>query len=174
MSRRLPDEAFTYYVSLGPSRSYSAVAENYGVNKKTVTRAAVAQRWQERLADAETEARDNAQRKLVESLDEVNERHLRMLRAVQQRALETLRSMPLKTAIDAVRALHDAIKNERLVLGEPGDRTAVSVEDAIRRKYSRWMSEEGDDEAINVVGQLADAVGVAATGGAQQDADRDP
>lgn len=144
MNRKLPDDAFGHYVSLGPDRSYSAVAEHYGVSKKTVTRLATSQHWQERLNDAEIKARENTQKKLVETLEDVNERHLKMLRAVQTRALETLRSMPLKSAIDAVRSLHDAIKTERVVIGEPGDRTAVSVEDAIKEQYQRWMSDEED------------------------------
>lgn len=144
MNRKLPEDAFGFYVSLGPERSYKAVADHYGLSRKTVTRAAVAQGWQERMTDAETKARENTQRRLIETLEDVNDRHLKMLRAVQQRALETLRAMPLKTAADAVRALHDAIKTERVVIGEPGDRTAVSVEDAIKAQYQRWMSEEDD------------------------------
>jgi len=43
-----------------------------------------------------------------------------------------------------VRALDIAIKQERLVVGEPTDRTAVSVEEAIRREYARWMTVDGD------------------------------
>jgi hypothetical protein len=44
--------------------------------------------------------------------------------------------------MDAVRALDLAIKQERLVIGEPTDRSAVSVEDVIRREYDRWISNE--------------------------------
>ena len=153
MNRKLPSDAFTYYVSLGPTRSYQAVADHFNVHKKTVTRTAKTEQWQDQLASVEAKAREGTQRKLVETLEQVNERHLKMLRAVQARALETLRSMPIKTATDAVRALHDSIKNERLVLGEPNDRTAVSVEEAIKREYSRWMSDEEDDELDGDAGE---------------------
>ncbi|MCB9492247.1 MAG: hypothetical protein H6674_09315 [Dehalococcoidia bacterium] len=158
MTRKLPDDAFTFYVGLGPGRSYAAVADRFGVNKKTVTRTALAQRWRERLAEVEAKAREGTHRRLVESLEEVNERHLRMLRAVQQRALEALRSMPLKTAIDAVRSLHDAIKNERLVLGEPNDRTAINVEDLIKREHARWMSENEEDDDPATTAENAEEV----------------
>ncbi len=39
-----------------------------------------------------------------------------------------------------MRAIRMAIQEERLALGEPTERTAVSVEDAIRREYERWMT----------------------------------
>ena len=35
--------------------------------------------------------------------------------------------------------LTQSIKQENVILGEPGDRTAVSVEETIRREYERWM-----------------------------------
>lgn len=173
MARRLPDDAFGFYVGLGSARSYAAVADRYGVAKKTVTRAAVAQRWQERLADAEAKARENTQKRIVETLEDVNDRHLKMLRAVQTRALEALRTMPLRTAADAVRALHDSIKTERVVIGEPGDRTAVSVEDAIREQYARWMGAEGEGGEVGDDGAPARMVGDAEANGAHDDADRD-
>ncbi len=41
-----------------------------------------------------------------------------------------------------------------MILGEPGDRTTVSVEETIRREYERWMTVEGaeGDEADDVAG----------------------
>ncbi len=62
--------------------------------------------------------------------------------------------------MEAVRALDFSIKQERTIRGEPSDRTAVSVEDAIKREYERWMStdeegaeaeqeEEDDDDDVD-------------------------
>jgi hypothetical protein len=31
------------------------------------------------------------------------------------------------------------------MLGEPSDRTAVSVEDVIKREYERWLIPDGND-----------------------------
>jgi hypothetical protein len=53
--------------------------------------------------------------------------------------------MPLQTAMEAVRALDVGIRQERLIRGEPSDRTAIQVEDVIRREYSRWMAAAGDE-----------------------------
>ena len=49
MSRRIPPEAFSHYVSLGPGRSYQAVAEHFGVSKRAIVARAKAEDWQERL-----------------------------------------------------------------------------------------------------------------------------
>jgi hypothetical protein len=70
----------------------------------------------------------------------MNVRHLKSLRVIQAKALETLRTLPLSSAMDAVRALDIGLKGERVVRGEPSDRSAVSVEDTIKREYSRWMT----------------------------------
>ena len=51
---------------------------------------------------------------------------------------------------DAVRAIPLAVRELRVELGEPSDRTAVTVEDVIKREYARWMvpaeEEEGPPE----------------------------
>jgi hypothetical protein len=53
--------------------------------------------------------------------------------------------MSLGTAMDAVKALHMGVRQERLILGEPTDRNAVNVEDVIKREYEKLMVLEGDD-----------------------------
>jgi hypothetical protein len=76
----------------------------------------------------------------------MHERHLKMMSLIQRRALEALRSMPLDSAMDAVRALDLAVKSERVVRGEPGDRSAVDVERVIRGEYERWLTVEGGEK----------------------------
>lgn len=131
MTRKIPEDAFQAYFAMGPARSYQAVAERYGVSKRSVTRFATRQNWSERIAKIENEARERADRRAVETLDEMNERHLRIAKAIQAKALESLRSLPMEKAIDAVRALDVGVRQERLVRGEPTERQA-SVEELIR------------------------------------------
>ncbi len=114
MARKLPPDAFSYYAGLGPERSYQVVAEHYGVSKQAVTKLAVRESWQRRLED------------------------------IERKALETLKTMPLATAMEAVRALDMSIAKERLVRGEPSDRTAIEVEEVIRREYDRWLVTPGE------------------------------
>lgn len=104
-----------------------------------MTKRAARDRWQEKVGEIERQAHDSAEKKAVESIEAMSLRHLRSLKVVQGKALEALRSMPLESAMEAVRALDMAIRQERLVRGEPSDRTAISVEDVIRREYARWM-----------------------------------
>ena len=39
-----------------------------------------------------------------------------------------------------------AVREIRVELGEPSERTALSIEDTIKREYERWMVVEGEDE----------------------------
>jgi len=137
--KKIPPEAFDVYFSLGPGRSYQAVAERYGVTKRAVTNLAKREDWQRRLVEIEAKAREEADRKSAQTLKAVQERQLQSLRLVQRRAIERLRETPIETAAEAARALAQAIRQENVILGEPGDRTAVSVEETIRREYERWM-----------------------------------
>ena len=151
-NRKIPQDAFFFYVGLGPSRSYQQVAEKFGVTKRTVVNVAVKDRWQDRVVELERKARDATNDKAQESLEEMNERHLKLCRLVQSRALEALRRFPLENAVAAARALESSIRQERIVRGEPGDRTATSIEETIRGEYERWMGvieEDGDGGAAH-------------------------
>ena len=141
MKRKLPPEAFDFYVSLGIDRSYQAVATHYGSSKGAVTALAKRDDWQHRLVTVEEKARSRANEKAVETLEQVNDRHLKIARALQGKALEALRSMSLQEARDVIRAIDLGVRQERVILGEPSDRTVLTV-DAIRERFERWTSEE--------------------------------
>lgn len=146
MARRIPPEALAFYLRLGRDRSYQAVAEHFGVSKQAVTRLAKKEDWQLRAEEADRQLARNEEAKAIESLEAMRERHLKGLRAIQAKALEALRSMPLASGMDAVRALDLAIKHERVIRGEPGERSQLQIEDVIRREYERWLVHDGDDE----------------------------
>jgi hypothetical protein len=139
MSRKLPQDAFSYYVALGPERSYLKVAQHYGTDKRTVTRHAVKERWSERLQEAEQKAREESEDDAVEILREMNARHLKIAKALQGKALEALRSLPIDRAADVIRALEIGVKQERLIQGEPSERSEMSVEEVTKREMSRWL-----------------------------------
>ena len=147
MTRRIPDDAFEYYVGLGPGRSYQAVADKYDVTKRAVTKHATQKEWSRRLESLEREAQEKSDKKLGESLEEIRERHLRTLRAMHARALTALKQYPLTSGMEAMRAAEMAIKLERLVVGEASERSAVSVEEVTRNELSRWLvTPNGNDE----------------------------
>jgi hypothetical protein len=143
MTNKIGIDAFEFYASLGPSRSYQAVADHYGVSKRAVTKKATKENWQKWIIDRERKALEAVDKKAIETLEQMSDRHLKVCKLIQRKALEALRSMPLTTAMEAVKALNLTIKQERLVRGEPTDRTA-SVEEIIKREYDRWMTTDGD------------------------------
>ena len=143
---RIPPDAFDYYFALGANRSYQAVADKYGVSKTAIVNRAVSEGWQERVERLEAKARERADEKAVESVEQMNTRHLKAAKIVQAKALETLRSVSLTSAMDAVRALDLGIKQERLARGEPSERNALTIEDTIRREYERWLDADDDEE----------------------------
>ena len=145
MTRKIPPDAFDHYFSLGIARSYRAVAAKYGVSKQSITKCAGRERWQERLAAIEEKARHSSTEQSLETLERMTQRHLQTLKVIQGKALQALKSMPLATAMEAVRALDMTIGKERLIRGEPSDRTAVSIEETIRKEYDRWLVVDGDE-----------------------------
>lgn len=152
MNRKIPPDAFTFYASLGPGRSYQQVAEHYQVSKRAVTALADREDWQQRLAEIERRAREKADEKVMETLEDMNARHMKVLRFIQNKSIEALKTMPIESAMDAVRAYGLTLDKERTIRGEPTDRSAVSIEDTIRREYERWLKpvENGDgrDEPV--------------------------
>jgi hypothetical protein len=144
--RKIPQDAFSYYMSLGVGRSYAQVAKYYGVTKRAVVKLAARDHWQAQAQEIERKAREKANAKLAESKGEMDERHLRIARVVQNKALEALKQFPLETALQAVRALESSVRQERTIKGEPGEGSAASVEDIIRREYERWMLPAGQEE----------------------------
>ena len=146
MVAKLPTGAFEYYVTLGPERSYQRVAEHFGVSKRTVTKHAVQENWATRLLEAEAEARGRSEAKAVETLEAMNERHLKVARALQAKAVKALQELPLDSARDILKALELGLRQERLVRGEPTDRNALTLEEITKREMTRWLLPDGEEE----------------------------
>ena len=142
--RKIPPDAFDFYFGLGPGRSYQAVAGEYGVTKRAVTKLAAKERWQDQIATLERKARENSDERKVDALQASHEQRLQALRMVLGKGLEGLRQTTIDSPGDAVRAIGLAVREIRVELGEPSDRTAVSIEDTIKREYERWMVVGGE------------------------------
>jgi hypothetical protein len=151
MKPKIPPEAFDFYASLGPNRSYEAVAERFSVSKRSVTRHALKDGWQERLRSIETKAREASDQKTIETLEAIRTRHLKGLRFIQAKAIEVLKGASLESASEAARAFTASVKEERVIIGEP-ERTALTVEDVIKREYARWMVSDDEEEVEKVDG----------------------
>lgn len=64
MAKRIPSDAFEAYFALGANRSYQALADKYGVTKKAITLMAKRERWQHRIAELESKAREESAKKM--------------------------------------------------------------------------------------------------------------
>ncbi len=152
MTRKLPHDAFETYLALGPARSYGAIAEKFGVCKRSVCTRAKKENWQNRVAQQERAAREQAQKKAIESLEEMNDRHLRLVHLIQNRAIEALKNMPLDNATAAAKALAAAVDQERVIRGEPSDRSVLDVATIIKREYETLMLKPGEKDDWSATG----------------------
>ena len=120
MIKKLPAEAFSFYVRLGPSRSYRAVAQEFGVHKRTVLRAAQRESWAKRLEVIGREATERADAGLAGELKDLR---LGLRQAVWElcgRAVEALQKHPPTSAKESVRVAEVLIGLERLLAERRG------------------------------------------------------
>jgi hypothetical protein len=134
---RLPLEAFAYYLSLGPSRSYEAVAAEYDVSRQAVHQRATRDHWQPKLERIEERVAERAERKAEETIEAMNVRHIRALRRIQEKAEDALEREDFDNASDASRAHDAAVARERLVRGQVSERVGVdTIADLAKRAYA--------------------------------------
>lgn len=150
MKRQLPDEAFAYYVALGPGRSYALVAEKFNVSRRTVLRAADRDQWSERLQAIEKEAHAVTDKQLARDQQEMALRHRKLLLAMASRAAKAIQDYPLTSGMDGLRAASMVIKLERLVSGQATERTSIDIEQVVRREYQDLLevTDEPDEEVL--------------------------
>jgi len=144
MSQRIPSDAFDFYIGLGPTRSYQSVADRYGVSKRAVVKHAVREKWTERVAEIHREAREENDKKAVQELGDMHDRHAKMLKAMAVRALTGIKEFPLRSGMEAIRAAELVIKLERIIHGEPTERGEVSIEEITKREIETLLIR--DDE----------------------------
>lgn len=147
MSGKIPSDAFDFYVGLGPTRSYQAVADRYGVTKRAVVKHSSRERWTERLREVHEKARTESDKNLADEIVEVRDRHKKMLRAMATRALTGLKDYPLRSGIEAIRAAELVIKLERIIHGDSTERGEDSLEVITKREiHSMALGDEAPDE----------------------------
>jgi len=146
MNKKIPADAYSFYVSLGPGRSYEAVAEKYGATKRGVADHAKRERWPQRIEELERRAREQADEQALESVAEMNLRHIREARFLQSKGLEGLKSGRPELLSACGKLVASGLTLERLIRGHATERTE-SVESVIRREYERWMVPADDGDA---------------------------
>jgi hypothetical protein len=124
--------AFDLYVRMGANRSLEALHRDLqkdpsliGLKRapslSTLEAWSSAFHWQGRLLDLERQAAEKDREELLRTLQEMNERHAKEGLALQQKGVERLGTLSSEqlSASDAVRALVEGVRLERLARGEP-------------------------------------------------------
>ncbi len=139
MSQRIPDDAFAYYVALGPGRSYRALADHFGVSKRGIVNVAAREKWRERLEAIEHSTQERVDQRLGEGLEEMQLRHLKLLRGIAGRAAKAIQEYPLTSGMEGMRAAEMVIKLERVIAGEATERSQLTVEQVTRQEIDRLL-----------------------------------
>lgn len=124
--KKLPEDAFALYVALGEARSYTAVAEAFGVGRTTVIRQARAGRWQERVERIEEQARDRGDREASirmaasrrQALEHDRALHEAMREVVTPSRFKAMLAALMKSAVQKENVSASKLLIERL-LGKP-------------------------------------------------------
>lgn len=180
---KLPEDAYAFYVSLGPKRSYRAVAEHYSVSKRTVTKRASRERWQDKLGAAVRTTQQEVEREAADALSATASRQLRYLFEIQEAIRDVATPQRIRAVVAAI--IKAAVQNEDMaaarllfdrVLGRPravplvggemvvptGLETASEVKDAanqiLRAVAEGSLSPEDGQRAMSVVDTARKAV----------------
>jgi hypothetical protein len=147
VTNKLPEDAFAFYVALGPARSYDTVAEHFKVHKRTVVRSAAREKWPERLAAIEKKTREIVDSKLAEDRSEMDLRHRKLLRAMASRVASALQQYALTTGAEAFKGAETVIKLERLLAGEPSETNSLIIERVTRDEMARFLTSEPESDS---------------------------
>ncbi len=150
---KLTPEAFDYHIA---GHTYEEVAEKFGCSKRAVVAYAKKEHWRDRFKEIVRAARARSDRKATETIAAMSTRHLKTLKFVQAKAIEALRTLPISSAGEAIRALDMAIKSERVIRGEPGERTAVQPGVLVvpaQKTPKQWIAEQTALNATRVAPQ---------------------
>lgn len=134
--------AFAAYVELGPSRTIETLEMQlradpaaFGLSRapgrRSLFRWSSELHWQDRLDDLEREARRQNAEAYLRSLKEMNERQAREGLVLQQKAVERIQALADNelTGSEAIRALVEGARLERLARGEVTDRPQIERTD---------------------------------------------
>jgi hypothetical protein len=159
---KLPQDAFDFFFALGPSRSHAAVAKHFAVSRKTVARRAADDGWERRVVELEKKAREASEKRAIETVEQLNERHLKVLKVLQGKALEALRNMSMDKPADVIRALEVSIRQERAIrgIGDEGVGVQVNVNSRTVQIGPPIPSNDTLGRAIGRLGELARAHGL--------------
>jgi hypothetical protein len=129
-------QAFDLYVRLGASRSLDRLRtelrerDGRAPSLRTLEEWSRTLEWQTRVDDFERRARQADEEARIQEIREMADRHVREALLLQQRGAEWARAVPEERIVagDAIRAIVEGVKLERLARGESTEHHIVEAE----------------------------------------------
>lgn len=135
-----PDEAFAYYHNGGEYRTQAAVAEHFGVARRTVEKWVAEHDWNARASRLEAAARDAADKKLAQQAADRIKHNLQLIAASKAAYARRLKAGDVNVSPTELVAL---IKAEQLLTGGVTERTSdASGRDESQRAVLEAVADE--------------------------------
>ena len=145
-----PEQAWTLWAGMGPTRSYSAVAKELGVADSTILRLARKGGWNRRLTALEKPVREDEDKKLQVAVREMNERYLSIAKGLAEKGADALAYLVPDSVPQALKMIDLAAKLERQALGEPDSKKTLTIETILRDRFEALVLHEDGPRTIDV------------------------
>lgn len=133
-------EPFVLWCSMGRERTYTAVAEHYGVHPSVVTRRAKRDRWSEILTEQiEPRVSELLVEDIAESVADFERRYLSAAQRAMERAVKALEVLPVSTIEEARKLLEASHKIEQSIRAPKVDRKEVKVEAVLTQRFEQLV-----------------------------------
>lgn len=99
---RLPPEAFEFYIGLGADRSYQTLAKHYGISKRSVSKLATKERWQERFEAIVAAVRSGEVADSANAETDTDAKHAMRMATMQDAIYEVITPLRMKGLIGSL------------------------------------------------------------------------
>ena len=134
------EQLFVQFVGMGPNRKYGSLSKaNGGIPTAELIRHAGKFLWRERIVVIHSEANDRTREELVETIAEINSRHITQLKVMQEKAFEFLKGVVLDKPADGIKLLTLCIKMEREAVGLDQNSETARLSDLLATKMEQLL-----------------------------------
>ena len=153
------EEFFVTFGGMGAGRRYGVLSKETNVPTSELIRHATRFLWRERIALIHNEVNTRTHEELVESLADVNKRHVTKLRILQEKAMEFLEQHPLTKAQDAIKLIGMSIKMEREAYGLDKNSEQSRLQDLLETKLERLLENPKPAKCLTITAEFPDPEG---------------
>ncbi len=121
-----------YYTKTPPGRSGKGpglrkVAETYNLSPTTINARSKKENWVEKRKQFWLKTDAKTEEKIIEAISDMNVRHLRQYKVLQDKGLDRLEGVRIEKDRDAISAVDIGIKGERVIRGEPSEVAELDI-----------------------------------------------